>query len=254
MNSGSGSNNWEGFWFSLFHVFGEHWALDREDWLEDCLRQFLVFTLSCSILKAYLICQLPLPTQPRKWQGTLIICHPHAKKGVVILSPQVAVLTLCSHLQLCFGTSPASQSERQCSGLMVSAQIRKYLKTNPSDDKSDLEKIIPSLSELVAFKADQGHFQGIFLFLGCAWKSWFPDKGLSPWPLQWKLRVLATGPPGKPQGHFAVNSSLPVNDGRWECVQLAPTSMTAVWLVLSWSSCPSFLTLPLNATGKWHPF
>ena len=27
--------------------------------------------------------------------------------------------------------------------------------------------------------------------------SWFPDQGSSPYPLQWKGRVLITGPPGK---------------------------------------------------------
>ena len=35
-------------------------------------------------------------------------------------------------------------------------------------------------------------------------RSQFPDQGLNPGPLQWKLRVLTTGPPGKslPPGFF----------------------------------------------------
>ena len=30
-------------------------------------------------------------------------------------------------------------------------------------------------------------------------RSWFPNQGLNPYPLYWKLRVLNTGPPGKSQ-------------------------------------------------------
>ena len=39
-----------------------------------------------------------------------------------------------------------------------------------------------------------------FFFFGhAAWLagSYFPKQGSNPWPLQWKCRVLTTGPPGK---------------------------------------------------------
>lgn len=134
------------FCFFLFNVFGEHWALDREDWLEDCLREFLVFTQLQHSEDCYLICQLPLPTQSLKWQGILMYLPsptppPPAPPWFLIL-PSGSRLPLYSHSRSSFGTRSAClpEPERQCSGQMVSAQIRKYLKTNPSDHESDLRK------------------------------------------------------------------------------------------------------------------
>ena len=41
------------------------------------------------------------------------------------------------------------------------------------------------------------YLKNYFGLTACHVGSWFPDQGLNPCPLQWKLRVLTTVPPGK---------------------------------------------------------
>ena len=174
------------FCFFLFNVFGEHWALDREDWLEDCLRELLVFTQLQHSEDCYLICQLPLPTQSLKWQGMLLYLPSltPAPPWLLIL-PQVAGCLVFSFGVKLWDLPCLPEPESQCSGQMASAQIRKCLRQILTN--LILEKIIPSFSEVIAFKADQDTIFRTFFF-SLLMKSWFPDKGLSPWPCSGSLK------------------------------------------------------------------
>lgn len=181
------------FCFFLFNVFGEHWALDREDWLEDCLREFLVFTQLQHSEDCYLICQLPLPTQSLKWQGILMYLPsptpPPPPRLDSWFFPQVAGCPCILIRGQALGPAlPACLSQRGSAqgrwSLLKSESIWRQI---PQITNLILEKIIPSFSEVIAFKADQDTIFRTFFF-SLLMKSWFPDKGLSPWPCSGSLK------------------------------------------------------------------
>ena len=57
----------------------------------------------------------------------------------------------------------------------------------------------------------------VFLFfLAPPWDMWnFPDQGSNPRPLQWKLEILTTGPPGKSWSHTFVGGPIVLLTSLW---------------------------------------
>ena len=94
-----------------------------------------------------------------------------------------------------------------------------------------------------------GFFLCFFCCTLCHTGSLFPDQGSNPCPLQWKFRVLTTGPPGK----SGVVESSP-NPGRyvvWDGHESDRWSLTGHWLHRR--GVPGSTSLGLSPLARrWH--
>ena len=130
---------------------------------------------------------------------------------LILLRPQWPLEVL--NISKLFPTSrPAVFSNRSTSPLYLHTWLLVVLQANVIPQRPSRTHIHPVFYHrilfiffiilirvlIIIFHHDDLVWGGDCLFLA-AWhvRSWFPDRGWNPCPLQWKHEVLSSGPPGK---------------------------------------------------------